>query len=131
MGRVVVVGIDGLAHGMWKELASSGVMPRSAELFETGKLVPMRSSIPDVSSVAWTSMVTGKNPGTHNVYGFTDIKVNIDRNPGLADRYQIQGVPMFIAFHQGEMLGRLTAAQTEKKLRQLIEPAFEKDGKNE
>lgn len=58
-------------------------------------------------------------------------KVNIDRNPGLADKYQIQGVPTFIAFYQGEMLGRLTAAQTEKKLRQLVETAFEKDGKDE
>lgn len=56
-------------------------------------------------------------------------KVNIDRNPGLADHYQIQGVPTFIAFHQGEMLGRLTAAQTEKKLRQLIEKGLVKDGK--
>lgn len=73
MRRVIIFGIDGLAHGMWQKLAASGVMPNSVELLKTGTLVPMQSAIPDVSSVAWTSIVTGQNPGTHNVYGFTDI----------------------------------------------------------
>ena len=58
---------------MWLDLVQQGVMPRSAALISESTLVPMRSSIPEVSSVAWTSMVTGTNPGEHNVFGFTDI----------------------------------------------------------
>jgi predicted AlkP superfamily phosphohydrolase/phosphomutase len=33
----------------------------------------MASSIPEVSSVAWSSIITGTNPGVHGIYGFTDI----------------------------------------------------------
>jgi predicted AlkP superfamily phosphohydrolase/phosphomutase len=58
---------------MWRSLADAGVMPYSKALLETGCLVPMQSSYPEVSSAAWASIVTGHNPGTHNVYGFTDL----------------------------------------------------------
>jgi predicted AlkP superfamily phosphohydrolase/phosphomutase len=34
----------------------------------------MRSSIPTISSVSWTNFTTGRNPGKHGVYGFTDVK---------------------------------------------------------
>src|SRR5262245_56719679 len=37
-------------------------------------MAPMRSSIPTISSVSWTGFMTGKNPGKHGVYGFTDLK---------------------------------------------------------
>ena len=33
----------------------------------------MASSIPEVSSVAWSSIITGTNPGEHGIYGFTDV----------------------------------------------------------
>jgi predicted AlkP superfamily phosphohydrolase/phosphomutase len=32
----------------------------------------MASSIPEVSSVAWSSVITGQNPGQHGIYGFID-----------------------------------------------------------
>lgn len=48
-------------------------------------------------------------------------KVNIDRNPGLAERLSIKGVPTFMMFRGGEANGSLTAAQTERKLRTLID----------
>lgn len=31
------------------------------------------SSIPEVSSVAWSSIITGVNPGEHGIFGFTDL----------------------------------------------------------
>jgi predicted AlkP superfamily phosphohydrolase/phosphomutase len=33
----------------------------------------MKSALPEVSSAAWASIVTGENSGGHNVYGFTDL----------------------------------------------------------
>ena len=48
-------------------------MPHSAKLLQTGTLVPMKSSLPEVSSAAWASIVTGENSGCHNVFGFTDL----------------------------------------------------------
>ncbi|MFH0911625.1 MAG: alkaline phosphatase family protein [Planctomycetota bacterium] len=73
MGRLVILGLDGLSTRAWQDLVGQGVMPHSEELFYRGNLFSMRSSIPEVSSVAWTSIVTGQNPGGHNVYGFTDL----------------------------------------------------------
>ena len=58
---------------MWQQFADSGVMPHSRGLLESGTLVPMKSALPEVSSAAWASIVTGENSGGHNVYGFTDL----------------------------------------------------------
>ncbi len=48
-------------------------MPNLGALVREGLFRPMASSIPEVSSVAWSSIITGTNPGEHGVYGFTDI----------------------------------------------------------
>ncbi|MFN9720094.1 MAG: alkaline phosphatase family protein [Planctomycetota bacterium] len=68
-----ILGIDGLPRWMWQQFADSGVMPQSAKLLPTGTLVPMKSALPEVSSAAWASIVTGENSGGHNVFGFTDL----------------------------------------------------------
>jgi len=51
-------------------------MPHLHEIVSAGNLLPMNSSLPEVSSVAWTSFMTGKNPAEHGVFGFMEI----DRN---------------------------------------------------
>jgi predicted AlkP superfamily phosphohydrolase/phosphomutase len=33
----------------------------------------MESTIPEISSASWSSIVTGKNPGEHGIFGFTDL----------------------------------------------------------
>jgi predicted AlkP superfamily phosphohydrolase/phosphomutase len=71
--NMFLLGIDGLPRWMWQQFADSGVMPRSRELLKSGTLVPMKSALPEVSSAAWASIVTGENSGGHNVFGFTDL----------------------------------------------------------
>lgn len=73
MPQLFLLGIDGLPRWMWRQFADSGVMPHSKSLLDSGTLVPMKSSLPEVSSAAWASIVTGENSGGHNVYGFTDL----------------------------------------------------------
>ena len=34
----------------------------------------METSLPEVSSVAWASFMTGKNPGEHGIFGFLELK---------------------------------------------------------
>ncbi len=72
--RVAVLGLDGVPHGLLRSLFAQGVMPNLARLAESGTLVPMESTQPPVSSVAWTSFMTGQNPGEHGIFGFTDIE---------------------------------------------------------
>ena len=72
MGRGAIIGLDGVPHGLVEDLAHRGVMPNFRELLDEGVLKPMRSSIPAVSAVSWSSMMTGANPGVHGVYGYTE-----------------------------------------------------------
>ncbi len=34
------------------------------------------------------------------------IKIDVDKNPGIAEKYQIRGVPTLMIFKQGQMLWR-------------------------
>lgn len=79
--RVLVVGLDGTPYTFLRKLIDEGHMPNLALLEKRGSLRQMRSSLPCVSSVAWTSFNTGKNPGKHGIYGF------IDKMPGTYDTY--------------------------------------------
>jgi predicted AlkP superfamily phosphohydrolase/phosphomutase len=71
--KTVIIGLDGVPFGMIKDFAETGVMPNTAELISQGIFKKMNSSIPEVSSVAWSSIITGQNPGQHGIFGFTDL----------------------------------------------------------
>jgi len=71
-GRAVVLGIDGVPHSLLLELMANGVMPNMQRLAQGGTLRRMESTLPCVSSVAWTSFRMGVNPGQIGLTGFTD-----------------------------------------------------------
>src|SRR3990170_2236167 len=70
--KVVVLGLDGTPYTLLERWTREGKLPHISKLLKQGTLAKMTTSLPDVSSVAWTSFMTGKNPGKHNVYGFMD-----------------------------------------------------------
>ena len=70
--RVLVVGLDGVPFSLLKALSDEGKLPNWAKLLELGSFKRMNSVHPCVSSVAWATYMTGKNPGKHNIYGFVD-----------------------------------------------------------
>jgi predicted AlkP superfamily phosphohydrolase/phosphomutase len=70
--RIVVLAIDGTPHSLLVRLIADGVMPNLAKLVPAGSLRRIRSVFPTVSNCAWTSFMTGKDPGGHHVYGFVD-----------------------------------------------------------
>ena len=71
--RLLILGLDGIPHRLIEEMAAQGVMPNIADLIGEGSLRSMTSSIPEISSVSWSSIITGKNPGEHGIFGFTDV----------------------------------------------------------
>ncbi len=73
-GKVAVLGLDGVGLPLVVDLIARGITPNLGRLLASGTAAPMRSSIPTISSVSWTGFMTGKNPGKHGVYGFTDLK---------------------------------------------------------
>ncbi|MBN2336409.1 alkaline phosphatase family protein [Candidatus Bathyarchaeota archaeon] len=70
--KAAIIGLDGVPIHLLKDLAKRGTMPHMKELISQGCLVKMRSSLPANSAASWSSMITGTDPGTHGVYGFTD-----------------------------------------------------------
>jgi len=72
--RICVIGLDGVPHSFLLALTQKGIMPSMKGLIEKGQLHQMKASLPEISSVSWTDFMTGTNPGTHGIFGFTDLK---------------------------------------------------------
>lgn len=70
--RVAVMGLDGVPYELVRDLIEMGELPHFKKLLGEGSMLSMRSTIPCVSSVAWTTYATGKNPGKHGIFGFVD-----------------------------------------------------------
>ena len=70
--RVFVLGLDGTPGSYLRAETTAGRLPNLAALFADGGPVPLRSSLPSVSSTAWTTFFTGRDPGGHGVFGFMD-----------------------------------------------------------
>lgn len=80
-GRAAFLGLDGTPYTLVKDLISRGVMPNLASVAGSGTIMQMDTTLPEVSSVAWTTFMTGVNPAVHGIYGFMDLK------PGTYELY--------------------------------------------
>jgi predicted AlkP superfamily phosphohydrolase/phosphomutase len=84
--QVVVIGIDGFPHTLIQNLIERGVMPNFSKIVQTGSLLPMESTLPEVSSVAWSSFMTGCGPGEHGIFGFMELDTEYGyRFPNFTD----------------------------------------------
>jgi thioredoxin 1 len=54
----------------------------------------------------------------------TIIKVDVDKNSGLASSYNIRGVPTLMIFKKGELKWRQSGVVPAKDLKQLLEQNF-------
>ncbi|MDA4122224.1 MAG: alkaline phosphatase family protein [Thaumarchaeota archaeon] len=66
--RVAVLALDGFPYRLLKEVAPA--MPTLSKILDNGTWGKLVSTIPYVTATAWTSFMTGKNPGRHGVFGF-------------------------------------------------------------
>jgi predicted AlkP superfamily phosphohydrolase/phosphomutase len=68
--RAAVIGLDGAAWHLLDPLIDAGTMPRLKSLRARGAWGTLQSTIPTYTPPAWTSAITGVNPGRHGIYGF-------------------------------------------------------------
>lgn len=68
--RVVILGLDGMDHGLTESMLEEGKLPHLAALRGKGSFRPLGSTVPPISPVAWSSFQTGVNPGKHNIFDF-------------------------------------------------------------
>lgn len=110
--RVVVIGLDGVPHSFATRLVREGRMPNLARIFQAGTVRPLTSTWPFVSSVAWSSFMTGCNPGKHNIYGFVDRRLNT-YNVFLPNSETMRAEPIWITLSQaGKRVGVMNVPVT-------------------
>jgi len=68
--KVVVLGLDGLDPKMVQALIAAGRAPNFKKLGELGVFTPLGTTMPALSPVAWSSFITGLNPGGHGIADF-------------------------------------------------------------
>ena len=68
--RVIVLGFDGLDYDLTRSLIDKGRLPNFARLAASGGFAPLETSIPPQSPVAWSTFITGLDPGGHGIFDF-------------------------------------------------------------
>ncbi len=71
--KVLIIGLDGATWTVLKPWLDEGKLPHLAKLIANGCWGDLRSTIPPLTAPAWSSFLTGKNPGKHGVFHFIDI----------------------------------------------------------
>ncbi len=68
--KVIVLGIDGMDPVLLKRFIARGEMPHFEKLLKSGHAGPLSTTMPPQSPVAWSSFITGTNPGGNGIFDF-------------------------------------------------------------
>jgi predicted AlkP superfamily phosphohydrolase/phosphomutase len=68
--RAVILGFDGMDPELTERFIAEGRLPNLSRLREQGTFRKLRTTHPPISPVAWSTFMTGVNPGKHNIYDF-------------------------------------------------------------
>lgn len=66
--RLLVLALDGFPFHLLREIGLR--LPNISKLLEEGSWGRLESTVPYVTSTAWSTFITGTNPGRHGVVGF-------------------------------------------------------------
>ncbi|HNO80345.1 MAG TPA: alkaline phosphatase family protein [Phycisphaerae bacterium] len=77
-GKVLILGLDGATFDVMGPLMDAGRMPNLKRLVDGGTSGIMHSTVPPITPAAWTTFMTGINPGIHGIIDFEryDVKTN-------------------------------------------------------
>jgi predicted AlkP superfamily phosphohydrolase/phosphomutase len=68
--KALIIGLDGATFDLIRPWVHSGELPTFARLMREGSYGELRSVLPPLTAPAWTTMVTGTNPGKHGLVDF-------------------------------------------------------------
>lgn len=72
--KVFLLGLDGATWQLLDVLIERGVMPNLKNLVDRGASGVLNSTIPYVTPVAWSSLLTGTRPSKHCIFGYNVIE---------------------------------------------------------
>jgi predicted AlkP superfamily phosphohydrolase/phosphomutase len=75
--RVLVLGFDGVDPVLLERFMAAGELPHFAKLAAEGSFRRLETVVPPQSPVAWSTFITGLDPGGHGIFDF----IHRDPNP--------------------------------------------------
>lgn len=71
MRRVLLLGLDGADESVLAPLCAAGRLPNLSAMRRDATVAPLPSVTPPMSFPAWSSFATGRSPGEHGLFDFT------------------------------------------------------------
>ena len=68
--RFVILGLDGMEPTLAERYMAEGKLPNLSKLKEQGTYSRLATTLPPLSPVAWSTFLTGCNPGKHAIFDF-------------------------------------------------------------
>ncbi len=68
--KTIIIGLDGATFDLLLPLIQKGQMPHLQTIMERGSWGRLNSTIPPFTATAWSSFITGQNPGEHGILSF-------------------------------------------------------------
>jgi predicted AlkP superfamily phosphohydrolase/phosphomutase len=72
--RLLIVGLDAATFDLICPWIAEGKLPNLAALMKNGAWGRLASILPPITPPAWTSFMTGKNPGKHGIFHFLEAR---------------------------------------------------------
>ncbi len=111
--RVLVIGLDGATFRTLGPWAAAGEMPELARLMAAGCHGELRSTFPPLTPPAWSSFMTGKNPGKHGIFSFRRLAATAYRSGDLITANQLRARTLWeIAGEAGLTVGAINVPAT-------------------
>ena len=76
--RTIILGLDGADWVLVNRFVREGKLPHFEKVFREGAIGPLKTYIPTLSPLIWTTLVTGHTPSTHGIENFL-----IENNRGV------------------------------------------------
>ena len=68
--KMIIIGMDGLDARICQKMMDQGELPHFKSIAAKGAFLPLQTSNPPQSPVAWSCFISGHNPGQHSVFDF-------------------------------------------------------------
>jgi len=69
--KILIVGLDGGSWNVLNPMFKKGLLKNLRNIIKNGASGILKSTHPPMTPPAWTSFLTGVNPGKHGIFGFT------------------------------------------------------------
>jgi predicted AlkP superfamily phosphohydrolase/phosphomutase len=91
--KVLVIGVDGATFDLIKPWIGQGKLPNLAKLMREGVHAPLQTVPTRNSGPAWSSIITGVNPGKHGVFDLTSrVPGSYEMRPTCAADRQVPAI---------------------------------------